>query len=68
MQASTSIDVHITKEEEQIWLKLLPMFPDGCPDYLKRKCKGKRNTPAHIEEIVLDLIESKYFLRQRSYN
>lgn len=64
MQPSTSKDVDITKEEEQIWLNLLPMFPDGCPEYLKRKCKGKRNTPAQIEEIVLDLFESKYFLRQ----
>lgn len=57
-------EVNITKEEEQIWLKLLPMFPDGCPDYLKSKCKGKTNTPAEIEGIIMDLIDSKYFLRQ----
>lgn len=55
------VEVNLTKEEKQIWLKLLPMFPDGCPDYLKMKCKGKTNTPVEIEGIIMDLIGSKYF-------
>lgn len=45
---------------DNLILKLLPIFPDACPDYLRTLCKGRQNNPTELEEIIMYLIGNDF--------
>lgn len=44
---------------DNLVLKLLPIFPDACPNFLRDFCRGRKNNPTELEQIIMHLITSK---------